>query len=495
MILTSVQIKAADSLYMTENNISEYELVKKAMNSAFSVFVKHVSSFKKVLVLCGRGLNGADGYALALLLKESGADVSVLSVYNDNVCETAQRLANECVSAQICFAGDIADEYDVIIDAVFGIGFHGGLDETAASVFEKAIKTHAKRIALDVPSGVYADNAAASEGAFRADITIALCAKKPCHLLYPAKDMCGDVFTADLGFGGDIFNRINPYLFELKNTDYKTLVQKRDDSLHKGAFGRAGLIVGSACYRGAAVLAVKAALCCGAGIVSAFIPDSIYGAFSSECISAVINPLKSKNGGIDDKTLLQKLDGCTALLCGSGLGLSDGAGAAVKAALQTDLPAVFDGDALTVIAQDLSLLKRSGHTVITPHMGEFSRLCKKSIEEIRAHRISLAMQFASDYRCVVVLKDSISVIAMPDGRAFILSNPTSALSKGGSGDVLAGMLCSFMAQGYNPAAAAVIAVSLHNACGHLACEKLSSFCALPEDFIKMLPQLLKQVNI
>ena len=492
MILTSVQIKAADSLYMKENGMTERGLVEKAMTSAYAVFEKHVGNprGKKILVLCGRGLNGADGYALSLLLMQNGAHVHVFPVYAADG-ETAEELLNNCKSCGAVLAEDITDNYDIIIDAVFGIGFHGGLDEPAVSVFKKVSQIRAYKIALDVPSGVCADSAAVSAGAFRADMTIALCAKKPCHLLYPAKAHCGEITVADIGFGMDIIDRVNPYLYELKSHDYKALVEKRDDLLHKGAFGRAGLVVGSTGYRGAAVLAVKAALRCGAGIVSAFVPDTIYNAFSSQCLSAVINPLKSKNGCIDDKTLLQKLEGCTAVLCGSGLGLTDGSAAAVRSVAETDLPVVFDGDALTVISRDLSLLKRAAHTVITPHMGEFARLCNKSIEEIRAHRITVAMQFATDNRCVLLLKDSVSVIALPDGRAFILSNPTSALSKGGSGDVLAGMLCSFMAQGYLPAAAAVIAASLHNACGHAACENLGSFSALPEDFINMLPLLLK----
>lgn len=499
MLLTSVQIKAADGLYMNERGISERELVLKAADAAYFAYEKHAGlpSGKRILVLCGRGLNGADGYALALLLGQNGASVFTCALYNDNICQTTLGLADECNAAGICNVGSYEavlnnmSEYDVIIDAVFGIGFRGELDIAAKASFAAVAKSPAQKVALDVPSGVFADSADVADGAFNADITIALCAKKPCHLFYPARENCGVTYTADIGFGGDILNRINPYLFELKSHDFKTLLQKRDDFCHKGDFGCAGLIVGSLPYRGAAVLAVKAALRCGAGIVRAYIPDTIYGAFESDCFSAVVNPLKSKGGGIDDKSLSSRLDGCTALLCGSGLGLLDGAAAAVRDTAKTKLPVVFDGDALTVISHDLGLLKREGQTVLTPHMGEFARLCGKSVDEIRNHRITLSLQFAAEHKCVLILKDSVSIVALPDSRAFILSNPTSALSKGGSGDVLAGMVCSFLAQGYNPAAAAVIAVSLHNACAHAACDKLGCYCMLPEDVIKMLPMLLR----
>lgn len=493
MILTSAQIKKADSLYLSENNITEYELVKNAAAGAYAVLKKQFGSFdkKRVLMLCGGGLNGADGFALALLLSCGGADVTICRMYDSKPQKTAYELCCECEKNGIGISDGIADDFDYIIDAVFGIGFHGELENSVKDIFERLSGNGALKIALDVPSGVFADSAAAASGAFQADLTVALCAKKPCHLLFPAKKLCGKTLVADIGFPDDIAERAGAHLFELKKHDFKMLVERRCDSLHKGLFGKAGLVVGSLPYRGAAVLSVKAALKCGAGIVSAYIPDSIYDAFSANCMSAVIHPLKSKNGCISDRELTQKLSGCTAVLCGSGLGLCEGSEAAVRAAARSDLPAVFDGDALTVIAHDLSIIDRRGETVLTPHVGEFSRLCKRSVDDIGLNRIPLALQFASEHKCVLVLKDSVSIIAQPNGRAFVLSEPTSALSKGGSGDVLAGMLCSFLAQGYSAAAAAAIAVSLHNCCGHAACERFGSFSTLPEDVIDMIPLFLK----
>ena len=214
-------------------------------------------------------------------------------------------------------------------------------------------------------------------------------------------------------------------------------------------------------------------------------------ALAGNGLSAVLAPLASRGGMIEDKDLPSKLDGCTALLCGSGIGLADGSAKAVEAVAGMNVPAVFDGDALTVIAKTPALLSRSADTVLTPHIGEFSRLTGKSPDKIKADRINVAIKFARDKKCVLVLKDSVTVIALPDGRAFVLSAPTSALSKGGSGDVLAGMICSFMAQGYSPAASALIGASLHNACCHQAEQRRGAYAALPEDLIEAISSLLK----
>lgn len=491
MILTSCQIKAADSLFMSENNVTERQLVERTAQAVFDLLYKSVDRLteRKILLLCGGGLNGADGMALALLLAKSGAGARIF-ITSDVLCDTADALASDCKAAGIAADG-ITGEYDIIIDAVFGIGFHGELPQEISKLFEKINSMNGLKIALDVPSGVTADNAAAAENAFNAAATVAICAKKPCHVFYPAKALCGTVAVCDIKLGSSVMSCTDAYIFELEKSDINRLLRKRDPSGFKGTFGKAGLVVGSRRYRGAAVMATKAALKSGAGIVCAYIPEDIYPAFCSDCMSAVVMPLKSKNGGIDEKDIVSKLEGCSAVLCGSGLGLTDGAGRAVTQIAKSQLPAVFDGDALTLISENTELLRRTAPTVITPHMGEFARLCNKTVDEIRAQRITLALKFVKDYGLTLVLKDSVTVIALPDGRVFVMSNPTTALAKGGSGDVLAGMICSFLAQHYLPQDAALIAVALHNACGHEAESRLGAYAALPEDITDSIKYILK----
>ncbi len=280
--------------------------------------------------------------------------------------------------------------------------------------------------------------------------------------------------------------------YEFSNTAYKSLLPKRSDNSHKGVFGTLGAVVGSRCYQGAATLSVKSALYSGVGIVCAFIPEDIYIPFASKINGAVIEPLSSTDGKINDLSLITKVRSrnCTAILCGSGLGISRSTARTLSSVMMSKLPVVIDGDGITMLAEDLSLLDRNEPTVLTPHISEFSRLCKLKVSEILQNRLEIVADFAKTHNCIVVLKDSVTVIASPD-RLLTLSNPTSALSKGGSGDVLAGILSSFLAQGISPLDAAVSAVSLHNACGHSAKEKYGEYSAQPDDFICELRKLLK----
>ncbi|MBQ8605240.1 MAG: NAD(P)H-hydrate dehydratase [Clostridia bacterium] len=279
----------------------------------------------------------------------------------------------------------------------------------------------------------------------------------------------------------------------LSQTTYKTLIKSRRNKTYKGDFGVAGLVCGSVSYQGAATYAASAALHTGAGIVCAFIPKDIYLPFASKISGAVIEPLDSVDGKICDSTLTSKIikRKCTAVLCGSGLGISDSSAKTTFSVLSLDLPVVLDGDALSAISTDKSVLDRNGITVLTPHIGEFAKLCDKTPSEVRNHRVSYALEFSEKYNCTVVLKDYVTVIADKGKNAFVFSNPVSSLSKGGSGDVLAGMVTSFLSQGYSSVDACSIAVTLHNACGIMCDKRYGSYYTQPENIIECISELIK----
>ena len=277
----------------------------------------------------------------------------------------------------------------------------------------------------------------------------------------------------------------------LSGKEYKEY-NLRTDFGNKFDFGRAGFVCGSIFYQGAAAFSVSAALHTGLGLAVAFIPECIYNAFSSKISGAVIEPLKCKDGMICDSELAMKIYNrkCNAVLCGSGLGISSQSAFTVSMIAQTDLDVVFDADALSIIAKDKSLFDRKGNTVITPHIAEFARLTDLTVDYVRKNRIKLATEFSMKYNCIVVLKDYVTVIADVKGNAYVLSNPTSALSKAGSGDVLAGMIVSFIAQGYKPVQACKIATTLHNACGHKCSKIYGSAFTQPENLIDSVSGLI-----
>lgn len=278
---------------------------------------------------------------------------------------------------------------------------------------------------------------------------------------------------------------------ELTNTAYKELLPSRTEFSHKGTFGTLGAVVGSSCYQGAAALSTKAALYSGVGIVCSFIPDSIYIPYASKINGAVIESMESEDGIINDISLLKRVKArrCSAVLCGCGIGVSNGASRALSQVMSLNLPVVVDADGITALSQNIHLLERDYPTVLTPHLGEFSRLISKPVEDIKNNLIQYSTQFANTYKCILILKSDTTVIATPD-KVFSLTAPTSALSKGGSGDVLAGLVASFVAQGISPVDAAISAVTLHNRSGHIAAKRFGEYSTQPDDLVDVIHELL-----
>ncbi len=280
-------------------------------------------------------------------------------------------------------------------------------------------------------------------------------------------------------------------MIELQGNEFNTLLPSRADNTHKGDFGTLAIVAGSLCYQGAAYFATQSALRCGVGIAVSFIPDAIYNAFASKINGAVIEPLKSVGGCICDEDVAERImhRKVNAVLCGCGLGFNDNALRTVSDVLSLPLPAVIDGDGISALSLKLSLLEREKPTILTPHLGEFSRLCGLSIAEIKEKRNEILKDFCVKHNCFTVLKDSFTVICDPEGNQYKLDRPCSALSKGGSGDVLAGMLASFISQGLSVKDSAICAVTLHNTCGRMAGERFGERSCQPDDYISMLSLL------
>jgi len=279
----------------------------------------------------------------------------------------------------------------------------------------------------------------------------------------------------------------------LKGDEFKRILPTRCDKSHKGTFGTLSIVGGSRCYQGAPYFATSAALRTGVGIAVALIPDEIVTAFCSKISGAVVESLETSNGFVCDVSIADRIQSrrSNAVVVGCGLGISDNLEETVSGVLSLDLPVVIDGDAITAIATRLDLLKRKSPTVITPHLGELSRLLNMSIEKLTKDRTNLVSEFSVKNNCFTVSKDSVTIISDPDGKIFTLNKPCSALSKGGSGDVLAGMIGSFLAQGICTIDSIVAGVTLHNACGIAAGKKYGERYTQPDDYIFMLQKVIK----
>lgn len=263
---------------------------------------------------------------------------------------------------------------------------------------------------------------------------------------------------------------------------------KRKDDAHKGDFGRVLIVGGAVGYTGAPYLAALAAARSGCGLVYLGVPERIWQVEAVKCASAMPFPLPCEDGTLSAAALsplLKRAENCDVLALGPGLGRSEGVRAVVRALLrETERPVVLDADGLNAIADDLDALdaRKERVTVLTPHDGEFARLLHVSPEELaRLDRVEAAREFAAAHGCVLVRKGHRTLVALPDGTALKNTCGGSALSKGGSGDVLTGLIASLLAQGADAEKAAASAVWLHARAGDLLARRTAAYCVAPED--------------
>lgn len=482
-ILSRNQIRAAEESAVKNGIFSLSELMYNAGTRAAELIgEKYDVLCKKAVIVCGNGNNGGDGLVIAAALSNMGADVSLVFPYGLPQTETAKPYLKNVEGIKVL--EEIPNRCDFLIDAVFGIGLNRQLSGSGITLVDSMNLCSAIKIAIDVPSGIDCEGSAPSK-AFRADLTITFIALKPCFMLPQTSDYCGEVKVVDIG---------------VPITDYSYLTigepqtRNRTKNCHKGSFGTALILAGSYGMCGAEILASRAALTTGVGLLKAFVCDKNYTAFCVSVPEAVTIPVStSLNGAPDiyDKQIHSALTNSDALLIGPGLGRTDEAASIVKKLLEiTEIPVVIDADGINCISGDINILRKiKAPAIITPHPAEMARLCHTTVSDIQGNRVQYAKHVASRYSCVVVLKGANTVVASPDGRVFFNTTGNPALATAGSGDVLSGMIVSYLAQGESVLNAALTAVWLHGKAADEAVKSISVPAISPQDIIAELKRL------
>ena len=466
----------------------------------------------RVAIFCGPGNNGGDGIAAALHL--GGYHVRAFLV-GDRAKMTPDARAME---EKLVAAGGTLEDFtidmsgqdsltfeqkkittwlstcDCVVDCLFGIG----LKRPVEGAFLTAIRLMDGRrcpvVACDVPSGVNADTGEVLGEAVRAKMTVTFTRPKPGLYLGEGGVCAGEVRVVDIGIPHDLeyeLDRQGPSTYAVNEAGQ--CLPRRPRTAHKGNFGKLFILAGSEGYTGAPVLAARAALRAGAGLVYLGVPRDIYPIAAVKCDEAMPFPLPEEY----DLTL-EKAKSCDIALIGPGLGRSPGAEELVLSLL-ADLttPVVLDADGINALAGHIDVLdKRSAPTVLTPHEGEFARLagCALPVRD----RLTAARDFAKEHGCILVLKGHGTVTAAPDGSAWINASGNPGMAKGGSGDVLAGMIAALLGQRHlrgerdNAAELTARAVQLHGLAGDLCAQKFGEYAMLPTDLIETLPEVLKQ---
>lgn len=492
-----------------ENGCTYLGLMEKAGREAAAFIQQTLSQFrKKTVILCGNGNNGGDGFVVARRLADWSGDIlAVLMNGEPKTGDALQMYQKARETGRVRFANYPGEglekelqEADLIVDGIYGIGFHGCVKDEYLPVVRWVNQSKAKVVSLDLPSGISCDSGAVEGEAIQADYTVTFSALKLSQVQYPAMEYCGKVFVAGVGVPEKVYKES---AFAAETTGpwaLERILAPRKQNTNKGSYGSLLSLCGSRGMAGAAVMSAQAASRSGVGLIDLALPESIYPIAAGAVKEAVFTLLPEEGGQISlpkaEVLLSQRLERkTTACLIGCGLGTSGAAQSLVEFLLaHSRAPMVIDADGLNAVAAKPEMLRKAqAPLVLTPHPGEMARLLKTTVQDVQCHRLEYAKQFAMEHRAVMVLKGNKTVVACPDGRLFINTTGNPGMAKAGSGDVLAGIIGSFLAQGLSPEQAAIGGVYLHGLAGDRCAGSLSQIGMTAPDLVNELPALFLEL--
>lgn len=492
-VLTASEMKACDHGTIEQAGIPSMVLMERAALAVAEVLIKRYSDRNRVLVVAGKGNNGGDGLAIGRLLAKAGRQVTFFQM-SGNYSEEARKQREILLHLGFSICDIWPDgEYDIIIDALLGIGITGEVREDTRAIIQHMnqcrrqnaggdLKTHRMIpviCAVDLPSGIDTDTGAVCGEAVKADLTVTFQYLKKAHLLYPGREYCGKVYLRDVGI--ENYGICAETAFTYEKEEAKNLLPQRKTSGHKGTFGKVLLYAGSREMSGAALLCARAVLCSGAGMLKVLTEETNHALLRAVLPEAMLatDPVKD-------------LKWADVLVAGPGIGTSKEAKETLTRLLcASHLPTVLDADALNLLADDPALMelvkeKASKQPVIlTPHPGEFLRLSGLAMTDYQQEREKAIRTFQEQSHCVLVSKDACTLVT--DGAALYLnSTGNDGMATAGSGDVLTGVIGSLLAQGIPAFDAASKGVFLHGLAGDEAALKKGKHGMIASDLIENL---------
>ncbi len=463
---------------------------------------------RHIVILCGKGNNGGDGFVVARQAIQRGAKVQVFTATSANEITgdaktNFNRLPSDSVQSvdRIATVQNALTNADIAIDALLGTGIRGPARGIYADLINALSRAKCPIVAVDIPSGLNADTGKTEGPCATATCTVTFALPRIGHFFYPGRAQCGKLHLIDIGIPTAAIEneRISTYLID--NRRCARLLPRRAPDAHKGDCGKVYILAGSVGLTGAAALSANAALRGGAGLVTLGVPKSLNDILEIKVTEAMTHPLPevkkvrclSLRARGDIQRAYRTAD---SIAIGPGLGTHRETVALIRR-LVRDLscPAVIDADALNALAGDLDAI-RAGETplVLTPHIGEFARLTGCSIAEIQRDPIALALEFASYVNATIVLKGAPTIVAIPQGQAHINPTGNPGMATGGTGDVLTGLLAALIGQGLNTSDAACTAVYLHGLAADIAAKKTGHISLNASDIIENFSAAIHQIR-
>lgn len=483
--ILSVEMMSVADKYTTNNFINQNDLIMKVGKTLYDNY-----SFdnKNILIVVGKGNNGNDGLALAYYLLKNNHKVSIyLTSDNDNYFINLVKPFNPIF---VDINNDF-NQYDIIVDAIFGIGLKNKLPEDMNNLIDKINNTKAYVISIDINSGLNATSGIATN-AIKSDLTIAINNYKSGHFLNDAKDYIKELIVIDVGITSP--NNDSYYLYE---TSLDDIFKPRKQNSHKGSFGNVAIMGGNVRYSGSIKLASMSlvSLICGAGLSRIIVPSCIVNMLGKYVLESTIFPIESDNCGFvyNQNDLEKAISNVNSLAFGMGLSDNYVENEKILDYILNNYSGnlLIDADGLNTLSNmDLDILNKSkAHIVLTPHIKEFSRLIKIDVNTIKQDPCKYVLEFTRKYNVILLLKGTCSLVSYKDSLYFINEGSVS-LSKGGSGDILSGIICGFMA--YKDILEAVLDGSyLFGYVGNICQNKYGTYASLPRDTINELKNIIK----
>jgi NAD(P)H-hydrate epimerase len=516
-VFTAAQMRAFDQAASQEYKIPSIVLMENAALRVVEFLEMKFAplKYKSVVVLCGKGNNGGDGFAIARHLANAGCNVRVLlacspseirgdALINYKILKKAEQ-ADSCVLLEVSeidshFHLDFVGQTDIALDAWFGTGFKGELPGQAL----KLLSSSDTKIAVDIPSGLNSDSGDVTSSQYAdyvsADYTFTFAAPKRGMFVRDGIEKCGEIWVGVIGTPPSLMEETQTGCECITREIAQNLLPQRIKEAHKGDAGRVVLIGGSFGMSGAPTMAAKAVLKSGAGLCIAALPEKIIATFASAFPEATSHPLPCSASGVLPENAADELPAiwknADAVAIGPGIGRDESTlNFAARVVRECPQPLVIDADALYALrAIEGDLQNRKAPTILTPHPGEMGELMEMKISEVNENRLETAIACAKKYNAIVVLKGARSIVAFPeDGSTHINLTGNSGMATGGAGDVLTGTIAGLLAQTKNAEEATLLGVYLHGLAGDLAFET-SGNGLIAGDIADNLPRALLEIG-
>ena len=493
-------MKNVDNYTINIIGIPSLVLMERAALSVAKIVKKTTKADRRILCVCGTGNNGADGVAVARILTQWG--------YQADVMLTGDKLkATKELQCQLGIAKKSGvkissrariDEYDIIVDAIFGIGLSREVGQPFSGIIRAINEANKLVVAVDIPSGICTTTGKILGVAVKADITVTFGAYKNGHLLGNGQEYCGRIEVRDAGFPKKAFvaSKARGKVFEKADL---SKIPARKDMGNKGTFGKVLVIAGSKNISGAACLSAESAYRTGCGLVKVITHSETAMVLKKNVPEALV---ATYGDGITDSEaydlVKEGLDWCDSVVIGPGIGTDRLATLITETVFDNAVcPIIADADALNIIAQNPDIIRnrKTQKLIVTPHMGEMARLTGRKISELKEDAAGAATAFAKKYKCVCIMKDARTVVANSDGEYYINMSGNSGMAKGGSGDVLTGVIAGII-MGSRAAGdvmsifeCAGLAVYIHGLCGDGAAKKKGRYGMIATDMIKCISDI------